>query len=172
MTTELTAKWQTIAETYPHAKQAIHTTPQPTNGMPHTPTNPQKAPLNLNALSWIEMTDRLTAKWGHTPQTMHTHITTLWNNLGPADQLDLQTDTWTIHNQTPQWLPAHQQTLALTREQTAGIYCTTIQELAWALNSLGKPTPQGTLRRWVTEGHITKTQAGYSLAQTLQRINK
>jgi hypothetical protein len=170
MTTELTAMWATIAEAYPYAKTAIEKTSAPSDGMPHAPNDPRKTPVNLTALSWIEMTDRLTAKWGHTITTIPEHITQLYNALGPADQLDLQTDTWTIHNGATQWLPAHIQTARLQTEQIAGIHCATIQELSWALKSLGHATKQDTLHKWAQRGHLTKTPAGYSLTQALERI--
>ncbi|WP_019148792.1 hypothetical protein [Timonella senegalensis] len=171
MTAELAAMWQTIHEAYPYAKTSIEKSNTPADGMPHAPSDPRKTPVNLTALSWTEMTDRLAAKWGHTITTMPTSVTELYNNLGPADQLDLQTDTWTIHNQAHQWLPAHITAARLTIEQCAGHHCTTIEELAWVLNTLGHPKPQGTLRRWATEGHLTKTPAGYPLTQALERIN-
>lgn len=170
MTAELTAMWQTIAEAYPYAKTAIEKAGAVSDGMPHAPSDPRKTPVNLTALSWTEMTDRLAAKWGHTVATITNHITELHNNLGPADQLDLQTDTWTIHNGAHQWLPAHIQTTRLTIEQCAGHHCTTIEELAWVLNTLGHPTRKDTLHKWAQRGHLTKTQEGYPLTQALERI--
>jgi hypothetical protein len=83
--------------------------------------------------------------------------------------LDYQTETHTIHNGALQHLPAHEKTRALTTEQIAGVHCATIQELSWALNSLGHNIPLDTIKTWAKRGHLTKTPDGWPLTQALER---
>lgn len=174
MTAELQAMWQTISDAYPYVRHPRKRHPTIRRNA-RRETRPRKTPCNLAALSWLEQCDRLAIAWAEdreSPAAARKWLSTHTPDLDPDALLDYQTETHTIHNGALQHLPAHEKTRALTQEQIAGVYCATIQETRLALAALGHQVPLDTIKTWSKRGHLTKTQAGYPLAQALERITK
>ncbi|ASE09002.1 hypothetical protein CEP80_07535 [Jonesia denitrificans] len=174
MTAQLQAMWATITEAHPYAQLIIHTKKSMsyvTMGGP--PRDNHKPPCNLIALSWTETVERTCKQWDQTIHTMPTNITNIYANLGPADQLDLQTTTHTLHNTSLQYLPGHVRTKRLTNTQRDHLaqdyHCDTLDDVRLALAALGHQVPLDTIKTWSKRGHLTKTPDGWPLAQALER---
>jgi hypothetical protein len=177
MTSELTAKWETIATAWPHALQAIPRTTQPSDGQPTGTQINAPTPVNDTAQSWCAEVEQAAFGWAAQGNNANERIHWLTQNQPHTADLDASgrkafTDiTERLAQEALKWVPARTQTTQLQPNQLEGLYCATIQELAWALESLGKPTKLNTVKSWVQRGHLTQTPAGYSLAQAHTRAS-
>lgn len=172
--TDTQTHWHTIHTAWPYAVAAIPRSSQPSDGLPTGSIDPRKSPVNDTAQSWCAEVEQAAFGWGE-KTNVDDNIRWLTQHTPDADQDALQefaTLSERLAKEAQRFTPAHIQTQQLTTGQCAGHHCQTIEELAWVLNSLGKPKPAGTLRRWASEGQLTKTQHGYPLGQALDRITK
>lgn len=179
--TELNHLWAEIHNRLPDIQAIITGSTPPPDGMPGTPSNPRRLPCNEHAFSLEEQITRRAGAWassgptwdGTNPVTwLSTNADDLSNNLGPADQLALQTETIALAQEARQYEPASVKIRALTGKDLERVHCRTIVDVAETLETLGHKIPINTIKSWRKRGHLPKNGHGYSLEAALAKARE